>query len=689
MEKHNTNNNEKDTSYDIGIFDPEGKKINPLNGQPYSDQYKLLAKMWSTLPGYEYLKELVVSIKENDVILVIAGTGAGKSVLLPKACLHALNYKGNVVMTLPKKIITKKAAEFSAKTLDVQLGEQVGYQFRGENIKSNKTLLLYSTDGSIISQIKSDPLLRKIDILLIDEAHERKVQIDLLLYLLKNAIKLRKERNMRPLKLIIMSATINEQIFSNYYKEFKYTTMYLSGKPNYPIDIIYLEKSLNINSKQYLEEGKKIIYDIVKKINSNEIPEGDILFFVCTIKECIETALEIGKKLPDAFTMGLYSGIDAELEQYITSQDKYKKLNSKFKRRIFVSTNVAESSLTIDGIVYVIDSGLELGVKYDPIKQINLMIKSLITKAQMVQRKGRAGRTKAGYCYKLYTPKDEETAPDFPDPEIRKVDLKNVCLSMLKLGTQINSGDFNVEKTIQMFTEFIEPPLQSYITDGFNFIIENGLTDSEFKLSHIGNLIVESRLDVTDGLSLIYAWNIDSQVFKIVFNIICICSFLKSGPEDFFYKDVDDEIKNKLLKKLVKDSSNSEHILLYKMFKYIENNLDKSIFNVELFKNIKKIYDSQIEKITSLYEKFNIVLSQDINKEDEDTNIIKSINYGYKSNRAFRSKGDFKYNGLKCNLDKSTINFTSDKFISIIFYSNILINGKFNVSIISPYLLEE
>jgi pre-mRNA-splicing factor ATP-dependent RNA helicase DHX15/PRP43 len=111
-------------------------------------------------------------------------TGSGKSVIGPKAALHAVDYKGRVVMTLPKKIITKKAAEFGAKTLDVQLGEQVGYQFRGDNLKSNKTVLLYSTDGSIISQIKSDPLLRSIDILIIDEAHERKVQIDLLLYLL-------------------------------------------------------------------------------------------------------------------------------------------------------------------------------------------------------------------------------------------------------------------------------------------------------------------------------------------------------------------------------------------------------------------------------------------------------------------------------------------------------------------------
>ncbi len=686
----NDNNSEIENqdNYNIGIFDPEGINPNPLNGQPYSDQYKLLAKMWSNLPGYKFAKEMAEKIISNDVLLVISATGSGKSVLVGKVALHTTNYKGRVVMTLPKKIITKKAAEFSAKTLDVQLGEQVGYQFRGDNLKSNKTVLLYSTDGSIISQIKSDPLLRSIDILLIDEAHERKVQIDLLLYLLKNAIKLRKERNMRPLKLIIMSATINEQIFANYYKDFSYTNMFLSGTPNFPIETIYLETTPNIKSNEYLDIGTNIITDLVKKINSGSMPEGDILFFVCTVKECEEKALEIGEKLSDCFTMGLYSGIDPEVEQYITSQDKYKELNPKFKRRVFVSTNVAESSLTIDGIVYVIDSGLELSVKYEAERKINVMTKNFITKAQMVQRKGRAGRTKSGYCYKLYVPKDEETAPDFPAPEIKKVDLKNVCLSLLKLGTQINSGNFNIENTIQLFTEFIEPPSQSYITDGFDYIISNGLVDSEFKLSDKGNLIVESRLDVADGLSLIYAWNISSLVFKKVFKIICICSMIKSGPEDFFFHDIDEKDKEKILKNMIKESSNSEHLLLYNIYKYIENTPDESIFNLELFKSIERIYTNQIDKLTNLYEKFNIIIP-DIKKDDMDTNVIKSINYGYKFNRAFRSQNEYKYNGLTCNLDKSVIKFTTEKYVSIIFYSNILVNGKFNVGIISPYLLEE
>ncbi len=684
IESNNSDNNEIKDNYDIGIFDPQGVNPNPLNGQPYSDQYKVLSKFWSSLPAYSHIKEIVETIKKNDIILATFGTGAGKTLVIPKACLHANNYKGRIIVTLPKKIITKKAAEFSAKTLDVQLGEQVGYQFRGDNLKSNKTVLLYSTDGSIISQIKSDPLLRSIDMVLIDEAHERKVQIDLLLYLLKNAIKLRKEQNMRPLKLIIMSATINEKIFADYYKDFSYSNISLSGKPNYPIETTYLESSLNIKSNEYLESGVNTILELTKKINSGNLPEGDILFFVCTVKECDETAELLGSKCPDSFTMGLYSGFEPELEQYISNPEKFKELNPNFVRRIFVSTNVAESSLTIDGIVYVVDSGLELSVKYNPEHKLNVMTKHFITKAQMAQRKGRAGRTKPGYCYKLYTPKEEESAIDFPDPEIKEIDLKNVCLSLMKIGSDITKSDYSVEQTLEMFTQFIEPPTQSYLVDGFDFSIGNGLISPQGQMTPIGRLVVDSRLDVMDGLAMLYAYNISSIAFKKVFKIISICSYIKSGPEDFFYEDVNPDTRTNILNRFKKTSSDSEHILLYQIYKFIESDPNESIFNLELFKQIEQVYSNQIDKITRIYEKANI--SIDVNKKDLDSNVICAFNYGYKANRAFRRGKEFKYQNQTCNLDRVVFDYS--KYVSITFYSNVLVNGKFNIGICSPYLLE-
>ena len=418
----------------IGIYDYEGKNKNPLNGKEYSEQYKQLTKFWSKLPAYENIDKCIKTIKDNDVILVSSGTGSGKTVLVPKFALHANNYTGKIIVTLPKKLITKSAAEFSAKTLDVELGEHVGYQYKGENVKSSNTNLLYATDGSIISMIKSDPLIQEIDIILIDEAHERKTQIDILLYLIKNAIIIRKEKKLKPLKLIIMSATIDETIFRAYFTNVDYDYLHLSGKPNFPIEEYFLNESIIDKGNKYLEVGLEKIEEIVKKNNNN----SDTLFFVTTIKECDDMADKLELLHADSFVMPLYSGIPSSLEEFISNKDKYKEVDPNYKRRIFVATNVAESSLTIDGIVYVIDTGLELNVIYDASRKINIMNTSFITKAQMSQRKGRAGRTQNGFCYHLYTKEEMEKAIEYPDPEIKLIDLKNLCLSLLILGDDLN-----------------------------------------------------------------------------------------------------------------------------------------------------------------------------------------------------------------------------------------------------------
>jgi HrpA-like RNA helicase len=428
------NKKSKVKSERVGIYDYEGKNKNPLNGKEYSEQYKQLTKFWSKLPAYESIDKCIKTIKDNDVILVSSGTGSGKTVLVPKFALHANNYTGKIIVTLPKKLITKSAAEFSAKTLDVELGEHVGYQYKGENVKSSNTNLLYATDGSIISMIKSDPLIQEIDIVLIDEAHERKTQIDILLYLIKNAIVIRKEKKLKPLKLIIMSATIDETIFRAYFTNVDYDYLHLSGKPNFPIEEYFLNESIIDKGNKYLEVGLEKIQDIVKKNEKN----SDTLFFVTTIKECDDMADKIELIHADSFVMPLYSGIPSSLEEFISNKDKYKEIDPNYKRRIFVATNVAESSLTIDGIIYVIDTGLELNVIYDASRKINVMNTSFITKAQMSQRKGRAGRTQNGFCYHLYTKEEMEKAIEYPDPEIKLIDLKNLCLSLLILGDDLN-----------------------------------------------------------------------------------------------------------------------------------------------------------------------------------------------------------------------------------------------------------
>jgi len=666
-------------SMNTGIFDPEGKNINPLNNLPYSDEYKILSKMWSNLPAYKKRDEIVSDIKDNDIILIKSETGSGKSVLIPKFTIHTLDYKGMTVMTLPKKIITQKTAEFAAKTLDTQLGEYVGYQYRGEQVKSSKTILLFSTDGSIISMIKQDPLLLEIDILIIDEAHERKTQIDLLLYLIKSAITIRKEKKLKPLKLIIMSATIDEKLFENYFKKFKFKYLFLSGETNYEIKSTFLDYSILDIKNEYIEKGKKTIEQIINNIRNNKTEEGDILFFVTSVAECKKTADELDDKYKDSFVMALYSGFPSELNEYVSNPTSYKQLDSHYKRRIFISTNVAESSLTIDGICYVVDSGLEINVFYEPDKGINVMEKKLITKAQMKQRKGRAGRTKSGYCYHLYTKEEMDNAQDFPEPEIKTIDLKNICLSFMQIQSNIDKKDAYIDEVKKMFSQLIQPPGDNYIDNGFQFAIKHKLIENNV-LTNLGKLIVDSKMDVFDGLILLYAYQMGKEMFNKVFLIVCILGRIKGGVNDFFFKDVEKYDIKKLIKKM--NYHHSEFILLYQLFLMIKEDKENRMFNIKLFNEIKKTYESNKYKIHEIFVKHNYKLTDFKDHNDDVKNIIECFHYGLNTNKAKNKNGKFYYNGMICNIDQNSY-VNTDKLDKIIFYSNIFINGKFKIGIIS------
>lgn len=659
-----------------GIFDPEGININPLNNLPYSDEYKALAKMWSNLPAYNKRTEIVDDIKNNDIILIKSETGSGKSVLIPKFTIHTLDYKGLTVMTLPKKIITQNTAEFAAKTLDTPIGEYVGYQYRGEQVKSSKTILLFSTDGSIISMIKQDPLLMDIDILIIDEAHERKTQIDLLLYLIKTAISERKQQNLKPLKLIIMSATIDEKLFENYFKEFKFKFLFLSGETNYEIKSFFLEDSILKERNKYVEQGKERIEKIIKDINNGKSEEGDILFFVTSIAECKKITEELEEKFSDSFVMALYSGYPQELKPYVSNPLEYKHLNSNYKRRIFIATNVAESSITLDGICYVVDSGLEINVYYDPKKQVNIMEKQLVTKAQMRQRKGRAGRTKEGYCYHLYTKEEMENTKDFPEPEIKTIDLKNICLSFMQIESNILKKDASTEEVKHVFQKLIQPPEDKYVEDGFKFADKHGLIENNV-LTTLGKLIVDTKMDVFESLTLLYAYQYSREIFNKIFLIICILGRMKSGIEDFFFKDIEDKKIEKTIKKI--DSHHSEFILLYELFQIIKEDKENKIYNIKLYQEIKKLYEKNKNKTYDVFAKHNYKMEVKEHKSEWNT-IIHAFHYGFGSNQAKRKDNKFYFNGLPCDFDSY---IDTDKLDKIIFYSNIYMHGKLKLGIIS------
>lgn len=428
-----------------GILDPLGENVNPLTNLDYSNNFKELAKKWSKLPAYKNAKKIIQSLKKHQVFLVISGTGSGKTVLMPKFLLHSFDYKKKIAITLPKQILTENMASYASKILEVPLGKQVGYKYQGsKKMYNDETNLLYTTDGTIVQKLMNDPELKDFDGVIIDEAHERKVQIDIMLLLLKNVLKKRKD-----FKLIIMSATINANIFEKYFKKFDFKKIELGGQTNYPIESIYLEKP--IKQSEYLEKG----INIIKKILQQDKVDN-ILFFVTSSNEAFDVCKKINviKSQFKPICVELYANMPKTREFIAVDINEYKTQGHNVK--IIVSTNVAESSLTVEGITYVIDSGYELLSTYEPKIRASKLELKMTSKAQILQRKGRTGRTGPGICYHLYTEKEFNKLEEYPQPDIRTANISSEILGLLKNVKE-------VKKVKEILNDMIEPPKKEYV----------------------------------------------------------------------------------------------------------------------------------------------------------------------------------------------------------------------------------
>lgn len=559
---------------ELGILDPDGKHPNPLTGEKYKERYFELSKIWSKFPAYENARQIINDIKSHSVTLVISGTGSGKTVLVPKYVLHALNYEGKIAITLPKKIISRSAAEFAAETLDVELGNQVGYQYRGspKSAKSANTKLLYATDGTIVSRLLTDPKLTDFDAVIIDEAHERKVNIDFLLYLLRETVRVRPE-----FKVVIMSATIDKTIFEKYFAEFKFKTIEIGGKTNYPIKSVFAKETPNPDKKEYLANGVEKIVEIVDNISKqSKSKESDpnvvgILFFVTSVSETLDICDLLNSKLQNRSDVinntciSVFSGMDQELEKMATDSEYFVqqiglKESDKYIKLI-VSTNVAESSLTIEGIQYVVDSGLELRSRFDnnvligsgdsqtenPLR-VGILEKVFIARAQAKQRMGRTGRTGPGTCYHLYTEQDFNQMDDYPLPAIRSDSISGEILRLMNIDS---IETIRVLKKV--LTEFIEPPNSNAVQKDLEYLQRlEMITTAEHNgtLTNYGKASVDLQLEpeqtkaVLAGYSL-YVYHEVSAIIHMMGRISNSISKLFSLPK----VDEEDKGKKKWLKK--------------------------------------------------------------------------------------------------------------------------------------------
>ncbi|WKC91180.1 ATP-dependent RNA helicase [Borreliella carolinensis] len=369
------------------------------------------------LPIYKYKDELIKVLKKHNVLIVESPTGSGKTTQLPRIIYEAGFAKlGKIGVTQPRRIATVSIAEYIAKHIGVNVGEEVGYKIRFEEITSSKTKIKLMTDGVLLQELKKDTLLYEYDVIIIDEAHERSLNIDFILGLIKDISRKRDD-----FKIIVSSATINTKIFSKYFNNAPVVSI---ETITYPVQIIYNPPLLN-TSKGMILKIKEIVLNVIK-----EKKAGDILIFLSGEKEIKETIKELQelnskKKL---IIFPLYGRMPKEAQEQIFMP------TPKNKRKIIVSTNIAETSITVENIKIVIDSGKVKTNKFQTKTHTYSLQEVPISKSSATQRAGRAGRLSKGTCYRLYKREEYQLREDYQKEEIYRTDLSEVVLRMADIG---------------------------------------------------------------------------------------------------------------------------------------------------------------------------------------------------------------------------------------------------------------
>ncbi|MBY5925675.1 ATP-dependent RNA helicase HrpA [Halomonas sp. DP4Y7-1] len=436
------------------------------------------------LPVAERRQDILEALASHQVVVVAGETGSGKTTQLPKLCLElGLGRRGLIGHTQPRRLAARSVATRLAEELQVPVGEQVGYQVRFTDQTNDDTLVKLMTDGILLAETRQDPDLLRYDTLIIDEAHERSLNIDFLLGYLKRLLSRRKD-----LKVIITSATIDVERFSQHF-----ATRHADGSVQpapvvevsgrtYPVEVRYrpLIRDAEDEEDRSLSEG---ILHAVEEIEAIEREKRwfhgprDILVFLPGEREIRETADVLRRAdLKSTEVLPLYARLsNAEQNRVFAPHGG---------RRIVLATNVAETSLTVPGIRYVVDPGLVRISRYSYRAKIQRLPVEAVSQASANQRMGRCGRVAEGVCIRLYDEEDFLARPEFTDPEIRRTNLASVILSMLSLKL----GD------IQAFP-FVDPPDSRFVTDGFKLLFELGAVDDKGRLTPIGRRLARLPID--------------------------------------------------------------------------------------------------------------------------------------------------------------------------------------------------
>ena len=435
-----------------------------------------------TLPVVHRLEDLKTAIAKHQVVIVAGETGSGKTTQLPKLCLEmGRGVFGLIGHTQPRRVAARTVAARLADELNCELGQSVGFQIRFGDQTSDQTLIKVMTDGILLAETQTDRFLEQYDTLIIDEAHERSLNIDFLLGYIKRILPKRPD-----LKVIITSATIDLERFSTHFS--KAPVVEVSGR-TYPVEVRYrpLDAAPEEDVDSAVHRGILSALDEIKALEKQHRQPGGVLIFLAGEREIREVAQLLRRKWPVAAEiLPLYSRLTAREQNRVFTD-----LN---QLRVVLATNVAETSLTVPGIRYVIDPGTARISRYSVTSKIQRLPVEPISKASADQRKGRCGRISDGVCFRLYDETDFLNRPDFTTPEILRTNLAAVLLQMLRLRL----GD-------PAKFPFIERPEQRQLSDGFQLLTELQAIDQERKLTRIGRDLADFPVDLRLARALVEA----------------------------------------------------------------------------------------------------------------------------------------------------------------------------------------
>ena len=417
------------------------------------------------LPIINHKDTIIDSIVRNQVVVIAGDTGSGKTTQLPKMCLEALPENDLLIgCTQPRRIAASTVATRVAEELG-KAGDTVGYKIRFHDYTTPATKIKFMTDGVLLAETRQDRLLSQYGVLIVDEAHERSLNIDFLLGYLKQLVQRRND-----LKLIITSATIDTEAFSKHFDDAP--IIGISGR-GYPVTLRYNPPEEEVSGEKDggLEHCVKTVCDLFDRE-----PKGDILVFLPTERDIRDCCQQLESKIPQAVVLPIFGRLPA---------GDQKRIFQNFTQvKIVVATNVAETSVTVPGIRYVVDSGLARISYYNVRAKTTSLPVTRISRASCDQRKGRCGRVAPGLCIRLYSEEDFNDRPEYTLPEVKRSNLAEVILQMisLKLGDPENFP-------------FLDPPFKNAVREGYRLLKELGAIDNTMQLTKRGRIMADLPID--------------------------------------------------------------------------------------------------------------------------------------------------------------------------------------------------